>query len=599
MKRAYVRLVAAVALLLALYGLAGVVYWRGTGSGAPLQEPMHYVDQYRYPRAWTRSQLAPGMPEPTPFAAVYGPNTVGQQFRSCCDNLSMLRVWLGGAAGQQVVFSLRSGPDQAHTLYSATIRLTKDGYHAFTFPSLAGSAEQVYYFFVEAPEAGTGEAVALRVIPGDRVGGVPLLNEYTATGNLDFAAYHRGQPGGWLLHTIAEQMLPQTFTARLPQYKPGFFKGNAFGWLLGAVAIGVVVWLVVAWPGNPRPGQPASADTGSLAGRSIVWLAAGALALGVLILAATGVALWPRNATAMPPGPVEVGVEVSGPALVHDLLLSLYPADKEPERRFFSTTWAEVDGRQVPCIAAPPDSTLSYGLHLPPEVTLRLSMALETVGAWRRFEVGIAGGPSLFSRELQGPGAASATIDLSPFSGQDVRLVLRTAGQAGEASPGLWCFPQIESTRSWLHPYPFTEGLQPQSVAFGDALELLGYRLATPETVPGSPVELTLYWHARQRVTANYTVFVHLLDQGEEIHGQRDSQPVGGAYPTMFWSPEKAVEDRYVVPVSGDAPAGQYRLVVGLYDLATLQRLPAFDSGGRRLDDDRVLLETPLKVNPP
>jgi len=585
-------LFATVILLLALYGLASVVCWRGTVPGTPLQEPMHYVDQYKYPRTWMRSQLAPGVPDPTPFAAVYGPNAVGQRFRSCCDNLALLRVWLGGAAGQQVVFSLRTGPDRANALYSATIRLERNGYHDFIFSPLPDSAGQVYYFFVEAPKAGTGKAVALRVIPGDRVGGVPLLNEYTAAGNLDFAAYHRGRPSGWLLGTLAEQVLSRTFAARLRQYKPGFFKGDTFWWLLVATTVGVVVWLIVAWPKGRRQRTWQ---------RRVAGLAAGTFGLGILLAAATGMVIWPRHVAAASPDPFEVATDSGGPVLVHDLLLSLYPAEKKPERRFFSTTWAEVGGQRQPCVVAPPDSTLSYGLRLPPEATLRLGVALEATGAWRRFEVSIAEGETLFHCELHGPEEAQARMDLSSYGGQDVRLVLRTVGQGDDTSPGLWCAPQIESTRSWLLPYPLPAdaGVQSQSATFGDALELLGYRLETPQATPGGRTRLTLYWHTRQRLTTGYTVFVHLLDEAGEMRGQRDGQPVNGTCPTTLWSPEKVIVDRHVVPVNGDAPPGQYRLAVGLYNLATLQRLPAFDSTGRRLDGDRLLLETPVKVNMP
>ena len=59
------------------------------------------------------------------------------------------------------------------------------------------------------------------------------------------------------------------------------------------------------------------------------------------------------------------------------------------------------------------------------------------------------------------------------------------------------------------------------------------------------------------------------------------------------------ITDRCIVPVDGDAPAGRYSLATGLYNLATMQRLPAFDSAGRRLDSDRLLLETSLKVSLP
>jgi len=571
--------------------LAGAAYWRGTGPGAPLQEPMHYVDQYRYPRAWTRTQLAPGLPDPTLFAALYGPNAVGQQFRSCCDNLALMRVWLGGAAGQQVAFSLRTSPDRADTIAWAAIQLVRDGYHDFTFPPLPDSAGQIYYLFFEAPEAGTDEAVALRVLPGDRVGGVPLLNEFTAAGNLNFAAYHRGRPGGWLLDALAEQVLPRTFAARLRQYKPGFFKGGTFAGLLVAMAVGTFIWLLVAWPGERRLAWR----------RGVIGLAVGAFGLGILVAAATEVVAWPRHATVTSPGPAQAMINNDGSALVYDLLLSLYPAEKEPERRFFSTTWAEVHGRRLPCIAAPPNSTLSYGLRLPPEARLQLGVTLEAVGEWRRFEVGIAGGDTLFRCELRGPEEMLAVVDLSDYGGQDVRLLLRTVGREGDTSPGLWCVPQVESARSWLLPFPLSAdvNVQQQRAAFGDALELLGYRLETPQSMPGGQVKLTLYWHARQRVSIDYTVFVHLLDEAGEMRSQRDSQPVGGAYPMTIWSPENVILDHYLVPLDGDAPSGRYRLAIGLYDLATMQRLPAFDSAGRRLEGDRLLLETPLKSTLP
>jgi hypothetical protein len=573
------------------YAATGAIYWRGAAPGEPLQEPMHYVDQYKYPRAWTRSQLAPGIPDPTPFAAVYGSNAVGQRFRSCCDNLAMLRIWLGGAVGQQVVVSLRTNLDRTDTLYSTTIQLEQDGYHDLTFPPLSDSAEQAYFFFVEAPEAGQDEAVALRVIPGDRVGGVPLINEYTAAGNLDFASYHRGQPGGWLLGILTEQVLPRTFAARLRQYKPAPFKGKTFERLLVATVAGAVIWLVVAWPKEWRSSWR----------RAVVGLAMGVLGAGVLVLAALGIMLWPRHATAMSPGPVALNAGGDGPTLVSDLLLSLYPTEKEPERRLFSTTWTQVDGLWSPCVAAPPDSSLSYGLFLPPEATLRLRATLEAAGAWRRFEVSIAGRETLFSRELRGASSAQAAIDLSSYGLQDVRLLLRTVGREGDTSPGLWCAPQIESARSWLLPYPLPTDvdIHSQLATFGDALELLGYHLETPTTVPGDWVDLTLYWHARRRVETDYTVFVHLLDEGGQMQSQHDSQPVSGAYPTMLWSPENAIVDRYVVPVDEHVPPGQYRLAVGLYDLATLQRLPAFDDAGSRQDDDRALLDATVTVERP
>ena len=47
-----------------------------------------------------------------------------------------------------------------------------------------------------------------------------------------------------------------------------------------------------------------------------------------------------------------------------------------------------------------------------------------------------------------------------------------------------------------------------------------------------------------------------------------------------------------IVPQNG--PPGEYRLVVGLYDQATMERLPAIDAKGERWDGDGVRLDAVL-----
>ena len=49
------------------------------------------------------------------------------------------------------------------------------------------------------------------------------------------------------------------------------------------------------------------------------------------------------------------------------------------------------------------------------------------------------------------------------------------------------------------------------------------------------------------------------------------------------------VEDAVVLPL-GSVPAGRYRLLVGLYDPATGERLPAYSAQGERYPDDAVPL---------
>jgi hypothetical protein len=71
--------------------------------------------------------------------------------------------------------------------------------------------------------------------------------------------------------------------------------------------------------------------------------------------------------------------------------------------------------------------------------------------------------------------------------------------------------------------------------------------------------------------------------------GQVDSWPVQGTYPTSQWQVGEVVEDKYMVQLAAELPPGQYRLQVGWYLLATLQRLPVVDEAGTAVDDKVVV----------
>jgi len=122
----------------------------------------------------------------------------------------------------------------------------------------------------------------------------------------------------------------------------------------------------------------------------------------------------------------------------------------------------------------------------------------------------------------------------------------------------------------------------------GEQMELLGYELDS-DLVPGQPLHLTLYWRALEAVGQDYTVFIHLLDAEGRRWGQWDGQPLAGGYPTSAWEPGEVIRDSYRLEVSPQAPPGQYHLEVGMYLLATLERLPVLDGEGQSVGDAAVL----------
>lgn len=71
--------------------------------------------------------------------------------------------------------------------------------------------------------------------------------------------------------------------------------------------------------------------------------------------------------------------------------------------------------------------------------------------------------------------------------------------------------------------------------------------------------------------------------------------------PTSLFPPSaqvgKALADSYGVLVPSHTPPGEYQIEVGMYDLKTMCRLVAFDEAGKRLADDRILLDKVIRIS--
>jgi 4-amino-4-deoxy-L-arabinose transferase-like glycosyltransferase len=107
---------------------------------------------------------------------------------------------------------------------------------------------------------------------------------------------------------------------------------------------------------------------------------------------------------------------------------------------------------------------------------------------------------------------------------------------------------------------------------------------------PGTNLTLVLYWQALGTPDRAYTVFVHLLYQDGRQRGAGDSEPGTGSLPTTGWVPSEYLTDPHTIAVDPDAPAGSYRVAVGLYDPSTGQRLATADGS------DQVILDATVQV---
>ncbi len=118
----------------------------------------------------------------------------------------------------------------------------------------------------------------------------------------------------------------------------------------------------------------------------------------------------------------------------------------------------------------------------------------------------------------------------------------------------------------------------PVAAVWAEQLGLIGYDTDRPAYTPGERIVLTLYWQSLAPTAVDYTVFTHLLGPphpatGSAVWAGDDHEPGLASYPTSAWAAGEIIVDEFVLNIPPDAPAGQYDLEVGLYQLQTMQRL--------------------------
>ncbi len=146
--------------------------------------------------------------------------------------------------------------------------------------------------------------------------------------------------------------------------------------------------------------------------------------------------------------------------------------------------------------------------------------------------------------------------------------------------------PQMEVLDLGLRPDQLT--IERREIVFGDELRLLGFQSgagplrAAFSPLPGAAavqpkqaLQLNLYWQPLKKIDKDYVIFLHLLDAQGRVVTQRDTAIRGYDYPTSRWQPGELAIDLADLFIPPEAPAGTYRLEMGVYDSQTMQRLPS------------------------
>ena len=147
----------------------------------------------------------------------------------------------------------------------------------------------------------------------------------------------------------------------------------------------------------------------------------------------------------------------------------------------------------------------------------------------------------------------------------------------------------LEIGRVWVTPRGRVAAPNGPSATFGEGIHLLGVALAGDT--------LVMAWRTDAALTADYSIFVHLLDDAGQLIGQADGAPYANRYPLYAWRPGQVILDRRDLAVTGADLTRVAAVVVGVYDPTADARLPAVDAAGAPLPDDAV--RVPLEAARP
>ncbi|MFU8806689.1 MAG: hypothetical protein ACNA8W_22970, partial [Bradymonadaceae bacterium] len=147
----------------------------------------------------------------------------------------------------------------------------------------------------------------------------------------------------------------------------------------------------------------------------------------------------------------------------------------------------------------------------------------------------------------------------------------------------------VEDESEIQHRVTFTHEGEEKPAVFDNQLELVGYNLDRPVDAEGvatykwgEEMTLTTYFRVLRRVPTQQRIFLHVDYPGNRLHGDHD--PVGGEFPTNFWSVGDIVKDEFTLTVDRYSSVGVYNINMGFFRGSNRMKIeprPAHDGQNR------------------
>ncbi len=259
--------------------------------------------------------------------------------------------------------------------------------------------------------------------------------------------------------------------------------------------------------------------------------------------------------------------------------MSVAAADVRPARRLSAQLSSAIDiiGIDGEPARAQPGQTLVIPMYWRANQTpgADAPACFDLQGAAERVDLGCQAPTPSFPLTLWRVGdvwRASARLRI-PVATASGSYVLRA--RLGEGVP-LPLFDFVISARA--HALDMPPGYAPIAApkVLGGFAETAGLRLSEPVQADKS-ITVSVLWRASSEAGRNYKAFVQLWDATGERRAGHDSDPCAGACPTEGWLPGEYLQDEHALLLPDILPAGDYRLMTGMYDPDTQRRLSASD----------------------
>lgn len=123
---------------------------------------------------------------------------------------------------------------------------------------------------------------------------------------------------------------------------------------------------------------------------------------------------------------------------------------------------------------------------------------------------------------------------------------------------------------------------------YGDFVELVAYQSPERRYTPDDMLEVTVYWHTVQQTDADYSLFLHVLDDDGQVIGRIDTYPMGGRTRTSQWLDDMLYAETYFIPFDELSPDHDnrfdVRVQVGWWDIQTQQQFDVYNDAGEPLE---------------